>query len=278
MRLRFLTSILLALLPFSVGAQEMDWGSLSGGLESQSIWYRDGKFRSNNYLKLDYVRGRFSAGVQAEYYPEPLLGYDVGFKGVGLPGKYLAWTDKTWGITAGDFCDQFGTGIIFRSWEDRALARNNSLGGVRRQHLWYGPHKLAGAQAALHLGKWDLEGSTVYRHGEGLWWQAGGAYASGSFSARAEYVGKRGGNAQTLELGYSRGRLSLALDLRRLQRMIPLVLGTAEFFDNPREMRHVLRIQFKGRQLKKDNKASSCVIQSQNCADRNHCKSGRRWR
>ena len=238
MHLRFLTSILLALLPFSAGAQKTDWGSVSGGLESQSIWYLDGKFRSNNYLKLDYVKGRFSAGVQAEYYPEPLLGYDAGLKGVGLPGKYLAWTDTTWGITAGDFYDQFGAGIIFRSWEDRALGWNNSLGGgrlhfhspgnvfslkvlggVRRQHLWYGPHKLAGAQAALHLGKWDLEGSTVYRRGEGFWWQAGGAYASGSFSARAEHVGKRGGNAQTLELGYARGRLSLALNLRRLQRM-----------------------------------------------------------
>ena len=92
-------------------ASAQDWGHVSGGVESNSILYSDGAFRSNNYLKLDYVKGRFSAGIQAEYYPTPLLGYDLRLKGIGVPGKYLAWTDETWGITAGDFYDQFGTGI-----------------------------------------------------------------------------------------------------------------------------------------------------------------------
>ena len=235
-----LVLLLLALVP-SMGWAQGQWGSLSGGVESNSILYRDGTFRSNNYLKLDYVNGRFSAGVQAEYYPTPLLGYDVNLKGIGLPGKYLAWTDTNWSLTAGDFYDQFGTGIIFRSWEDRALGWNNSLGGgrftfktpndgfalkvlggFRRKHLWYGSDKLAGAEAGLHLGGWSLEGSAVLRHGgEGTqWsWSALTAYTKGGFSARAEYVGKQGGNAQTLELGYARKGFSSAFTLRRLQNM-----------------------------------------------------------
>ena len=52
--------------------------------------------------------------MQVEYYPEPLLGYDLNLKGFGLPGKYLAWTEDNWSLTAGDFYDQFGTGVIFR--------------------------------------------------------------------------------------------------------------------------------------------------------------------
>ena len=105
--------------------------TLSGSIESNSLLDLSPAFYSNNYLKLDYSYGRFSAGIQAEYYPNPLPGYDAGLKGIGLPGKYIAWTDTYWNITAGDFYDQFGTGIIFRSWEDRNLGWNNSLGGGR---------------------------------------------------------------------------------------------------------------------------------------------------
>ena len=61
-----LLSLFLLLVPLLASAQG-EWGSLSGGLESNSVFETDGHFRSNNYLKLDYVRGRFSAGLQTEY-------------------------------------------------------------------------------------------------------------------------------------------------------------------------------------------------------------------
>lgn len=230
----------LALMTPCVSAQEK--GYVSGGVESNSALYSNSAFHSNNYLKLDYVRGRFSAGLQAEYYPNPLLGYDLSLKGVGLPGKYMAWTDETFGITVGDFYDQFGTGIIFRSWEDRDLGWNNSLGGGRvsfrsgdgvfsakalggfaRKGLWYGSNALSGAEASLQLGGLQLGGSTVVRFGEGApsWaWSAVSAFERGGFSARAEWVGKQGGNAQTLELSFAKERFSSALTLRRLQNML----------------------------------------------------------
>lgn len=57
-------------------------GHLSGSFETNTIYYvEDGKtgavvphnsYGSNNFLKLDYQLGRFSAGVQFEYYPHPL--------------------------------------------------------------------------------------------------------------------------------------------------------------------------------------------------------------
>lgn len=242
MRIRSLIPlVILALLPLGARAQEAAWGSLSGGVESNSVLYSDKSFRSNNYLKLDYTKGRFSAGLQAEYYPSPLLGYDQNLKGIGLPGAYLAWADRQWSLTAGSFYDQLGTGVLLRSWEDRSLGWNNSLGGARatfrtandvftakllggfcRKYLWYGADKLAGAELGLHLKGWSLEGSAVIRH-DGtapVWgWSVLSSYASDSFSVRAEYVGMKEGNAQTLELGYVWKRLSAALTLRRLQRM-----------------------------------------------------------
>lgn len=233
-----LSLLLLVSVSLGVRAQEHVF---SGSLESNSLLEQGGAFHSNNYLKLDYSYGRLSAGLQAEYYPSPLPGYDARLKGIGLPGKYIAWTDSQFSATAGDFYDQFGTGIIFRSWEDRNLGWNNSLGGGRvsfrtrddvfslkalggwkRQFLGYSSQALGGADALLQLGPLSLEGSAVARMGDGsteMWWQALGAYSAGGFSARAEYVGKKGGDAETLELGYGAGKFSSTLTLRRLSRM-----------------------------------------------------------
>lgn len=116
-------------------------GIFNGSFESNTIFYVDdskiGSFApeysvgSNNYLKLDYTKGRFSVGLQAEYYPHPLQGFPQELKGFGVPYKYVSWTDKHWSITAGDYYEQFGSGLILRSWEDRQLGFNNSLGGGR---------------------------------------------------------------------------------------------------------------------------------------------------
>lgn len=235
--------LLLVLLPSLAAAQR--WGKLSGGIESNSIIYNDGAFRSNNYVKLDYAKGRFSAGIQAEYYPVPLLGYDLNLKGIGLPGKYIAWTDTLWSITAGDFYEQFGTGILLRSWEDRNLGTNNSigggratfhtrndvfsmkvLGGVPRKYLWYAPGQwLSGAEASLRLGSFLLEGAGLVKNdgqATSVSYSILSSYSIGGFSARAEWVGApmQKGNAQTLELAYAQKSISTSLTVRRLQNML----------------------------------------------------------
>ncbi|MBO4467651.1 MAG: hypothetical protein J5745_06065 [Bacteroidales bacterium] len=128
---RLLSLAVALMLPFLAAAQ-----TLTGSLESNSI-YDHGEnspykgFHSNNYLKLNWHQGRFSAGLQGEWYPSPLPGYDVNLQGVCLPIKYVAWQEETWSVTAGDFYEQIGSGILFRSWEDRNLGLANSIGGVR---------------------------------------------------------------------------------------------------------------------------------------------------
>ena len=135
-----LTSVAAA--AFGRGDGERTEVTFTCGLESNTIYYvrDDGvpsyvrpthAVGSNNWLKGDITAGRFSAGLQFEYYPVPLQGYPSELQGIGLPGKYVSWTDRQWSITAGDFYEQFGSGIVFRSWEDRELGINNSIGGAR---------------------------------------------------------------------------------------------------------------------------------------------------
>ena len=162
-------------------------GYLNGSLESNTIFDDDPSsawhgFHSNNYLSLDYVNGRFGAGIQGEWYPSPLPGYDLSLKGIGLPYKYLSWNGGNWSITAGDFYDQFGSGLVLRSREDRNLGLANSLGGARisasffddalsftvlagapRQGLWYTKSLVSGADINYAPGDFSFGISAVAR-------------------------------------------------------------------------------------------------------------------
>ena len=79
--------------------------------------------------------GRFSAGIQLEGYMPALYGYELGeqpdVRKFFLAGKYVQWTDDSFEVRAGDIYDQFGNGLVFRSYEDRQLGLNNSLEGIR---------------------------------------------------------------------------------------------------------------------------------------------------
>ena len=74
--MRWKVFIAAALLAVAVPAVAQEH-HVSGSVESNSLWAQGGGLYSNNYLKLDYSYGRFSAGLQAEYYPHPLPGYDL---------------------------------------------------------------------------------------------------------------------------------------------------------------------------------------------------------
>lgn len=116
-------------------------GQVSGSFESSSVYYTpdktverpDDRFGSNNYLKVDYANGRFSAGVQLNAFLPALVGYENladGYK-FYLASKYVQWKDRNFEILVGDIFDQFGSGLVFRSYEDRQLGVNNSVEGVR---------------------------------------------------------------------------------------------------------------------------------------------------
>ena len=129
-------------------------GELTVALESNNAYYapdktleeiglidlsgrKRGNFGSNDYLKVDYRIDRFSAGIQIDGYLPGLYGYDLyeyqqrDSKLTAFITKYVQWEDQNWGVRLGDIFDQFGNGLIFRTYEDRALGFNNSLAGAR---------------------------------------------------------------------------------------------------------------------------------------------------
>ncbi len=133
-------TILLSILAL-VTSQSLDgdWGRLSGGLESNSVWYIDdpviggrlNKWGSNNYLKLDWHRDSLSAGLQAEWYPQALAGYPTELKGAGLSSLYVGWKHDFIDLTIGSFHEQLGSGLLLRTWEDRDMGINNCITGGR---------------------------------------------------------------------------------------------------------------------------------------------------
>lgn len=135
--------LILAILPVFCAAvmSAQDKGYLTGSFETNDHVYvvdeanrfnpSGDRFGSNNYLKLDYYNGRFSAGLQTEAYLPVLIGYPEDLTKFALSNIYASWKDEDFQITAGTFYDQFGSGLLFRSWEDRVLGLNNALLGAR---------------------------------------------------------------------------------------------------------------------------------------------------
>jgi hypothetical protein len=90
------------------------------------------KFRMNAFLNLVYTNGNFYAGARYEaYLPGPLLGFDPRFQGQGIPFRYAGYRTGNLDITAGNFYEQFGNGLILRTYEERALGFDNALDGIR---------------------------------------------------------------------------------------------------------------------------------------------------
>ena len=125
---------------YNLNAQET--GYFYGGLESNSQWLQtdeginflapEDQFRANNYVLLNYNLGKFTAGVQFEsYLPSALIGYDPVFDNQnGIATYYVNYKDDKLDVTGGYFYEQFGSGLILRSWEDRQLGLNNAIKGL----------------------------------------------------------------------------------------------------------------------------------------------------
>src|SRR5690554_1740617 len=135
--------ILGTFLMMGVASLSQETGYFFGGLESNSQWLLDDEkfdfpapeeqFRANNYFQLNYSLGNFTAGIQYEsYLPVALSGYSPTWDGQnGVGTYYLNYKNETLDITGGYFYEQFGSGLILRTWEDRQLGINNALKGLR---------------------------------------------------------------------------------------------------------------------------------------------------
>lgn len=223
-------------------------------------------FASNDYLKFDYYYGRFSAGVQGEAYLPGILGYPANLTGVSLSNAYAAWTAAGYSFTAGTLYEQFGSGLLFRSWEDRSIGINNALLGARGTFSYkdavafkalagtprYGIRyntgtRLAGADISLSPTAF-LKGLPFHMALEASWlgvfyrgeekpqngWSGRMNLSAGAFSGKLEYVSpgnREGGNAQLAQFAFNSGSLGINLDLRRLEWMNTQIVK-GEVMDN----------------------------------------------
>lgn len=88
------------------------------------------KLLMNARADILYTLGDFSAGLRFEMYEKPLLGFDAQYEGEGLANYFVSYNGKRLSVTAGNFYEQFGSGMILRTYEDRYLGLDNSIRGL----------------------------------------------------------------------------------------------------------------------------------------------------
>lgn len=119
----------------------------------------------NAFANLLYNQGNFSAGVRYESYLNSLLGFPGRFDGSGVGYRFGRYADRDRGVdvTVGNFYDQFGSGLVFRSYEERLLGIDNAMDGVR---LVLTP--ISGIQAKFIYGKQRFDFKDGLINGPGI--------------------------------------------------------------------------------------------------------------
>ena len=134
-------TILLILCSFKLAAQNSEiHGDFSLNLQSYiedetiNATAADEVVLNNAFLNLIYSSNNFTVGLRYESYLNALLDYDSEFKGNGIPYRYATYSIDGLEITAGNFYEQFGSGLIFRSYEEKGLGIDNAMDGVRLKY------------------------------------------------------------------------------------------------------------------------------------------------
>ena len=138
--------LILALIPTLLQAK--DTVIVVGGIQHEALvpvpTIEEGYYLSNSYLDLGVRWNRESGAssqesaigfqsleliTRAELTQWPMLGYDPDFGGYGLSHLHVGATFDWGKVTIGDVYGQFGSGMVLRLYEDRALGVDNALRG-----------------------------------------------------------------------------------------------------------------------------------------------------
>ena len=202
---KLLTVLALAgLSPFNLTAQEEEsvgqgitlHGSVQSDIlvpqEDNKIGTRsyDSWALNNTYADLYMMSQYIDAGARLEFAQYPLPGFESDFQGWGILHLYIKGKIKGAELTVGDMYDQFGSGFIFRTYEERSLGIDNALrgarlnltaipgvqwkvlGGVQRTYWrWNCQSWVAGTDAEVNI---DHYSSAMQERG--ITWLVGGSY------------------------------------------------------------------------------------------------------
>lgn len=121
--------------------KKVDLGEIHGNFQFDMQYYNPDsligapivpeKIRSNGFLNLFYTRGNFTAGARLESYMPVLQGFDQRYKGIGIANRFASYEYMGLHVTAGNFYEQFGTGMVLRSYWEPNLGVDNSFDGLR---------------------------------------------------------------------------------------------------------------------------------------------------
>lgn len=123
---------------------KIDLGTISGNFQADGQYYiedtlidplgeayPDERFLGTGFLNLTYRRGNFSAGIRYENYQNNRVGLPQGYQGEGITYRYARFTKDRFDVTVGNFYGQFGSGLIYRTFEERGLGIDNNLDGLK---------------------------------------------------------------------------------------------------------------------------------------------------
>jgi len=145
-KLKIFTFILLSIFWMNIKAQQQTptanhAGEIHGNFQTDLQYYLldtaigakvpPQKFGNNSFVNVLYNKDNFSAGVRYENYLYPLLGFDTRYKGQGIPYRFVNFQKDGLEVTAGNFYEQFGSGMALRTYEERSLGYDNVFDGVR---------------------------------------------------------------------------------------------------------------------------------------------------
>jgi hypothetical protein len=197
------TLLAVGLLSAAVNASALDLGNdvvLHGSVKSEILLPEEDTrigtvttgedVVTNTYADLKLLSRYVDAGLRFEYLEHPMPGFDPDFKGWGVPNIYVKGKYKGVEFTAGDFYEQFGSGFILRTYEERTLGIDNSirggrlkvnslkglrftaLGGVQRRYWdWSKSSRIYGADA-----EFDIETYSSALRDKNVNWSVGASY------------------------------------------------------------------------------------------------------
>ena len=60
--------------------------------------------------------------------------YDPQYRGNGIPFRFISYVSDGLEVTVGNYYEQFGGGLVLRTYEDKGLGVDNGLDGLRLKY------------------------------------------------------------------------------------------------------------------------------------------------
>jgi len=172
-------SLLVITAMFSSKAQNIETGQLHGNFQTDiQNYYKDSSIGANkvpneivlmnSYANFTYTKGNFKAGLRFESCLNPLEGFSKSNDGIGFPHKFITYQNDDLEITVGSFYEQFGSGLILRSYEEKTLDIDNSLQGFNLKFTPVTGIIIKGVYAKQRLYFSDVNGNSTLITGPGI--------------------------------------------------------------------------------------------------------------